>query len=69
MLCLSLRYALGRFVIDADPAALALSDWPGGDTYQPIDPATLSARLKDAGFTDVEGRLNEYDWAAMARRT
>jgi len=40
-----------------------------GDTYQPIDPTTLPARLKDAGFTDVEVRLHEYGWAAMARRT
>ena len=40
-----------------------------GDIYQPIDPATLSARLKDAGFTDVGVRLNEYGWAAVARRT
>ncbi|HUY63545.1 MAG TPA: class I SAM-dependent methyltransferase [Acidimicrobiales bacterium] len=40
-----------------------------GDTYQPIDPTTLPARLQDAGFTDVEVRLNEYGWAAVARRT
>jgi SAM-dependent methyltransferase len=40
-----------------------------GDTYQPIDPTTLPARLEDAGFTDVEVRLNEYGWAAVARRT
>jgi hypothetical protein len=40
-----------------------------GDTYQPIDPATLPARLQDAGFTDVEVRVNEYGWTALARRT
>lgn len=40
-----------------------------GDTYQPIDPSTLSARLEDAGFTDVEVRLNEYGWGALARRS
>lgn len=39
-----------------------------GDTYQPIDPATLSVRLQDAGFTDVEVRVNEYGWTALARR-
>ncbi len=39
-----------------------------GDTYQPIDPATLPARLEDAGFTDVDVRLNDYGWAAVARR-
>lgn len=40
-----------------------------GDTYQPIDPTTLPARLEDAGFTDIEVRRNEYGWAAVARRT
>jgi SAM-dependent methyltransferase len=39
-----------------------------GDTYQPIDPATLPARLQEAGFTDIEVRVNEYGWTALARR-
>ena len=39
-----------------------------GDTYQPIDPATLSARLEQAGFSDVDVRQNEYGWTALARR-
>lgn len=39
-----------------------------GDTYEPIDPTTLPARLQNAGFTDVELRVNEYGWAALARR-
>ena len=39
-----------------------------GDTYQPVDPATLPARLQNAGFTDVEVRVNEYGWTALARR-
>lgn len=39
-----------------------------GDTYQPIDPLTLPARLEAAGFTEVEVRLNEYGWTALARR-
>lgn len=39
-----------------------------GDTYQPIDPATLRDRLRSAGFTDVEVRVNEYGWTALARR-
>jgi SAM-dependent methyltransferase len=39
-----------------------------GDTYQPIDPATLPARLQDAGFTDIEVRVNDYGWTALARR-
>jgi SAM-dependent methyltransferase len=40
-----------------------------GDTYQPIDPSTLPARLGGAGFADVEVRQNAYGWAALARRT
>ena len=39
-----------------------------GDTYQPIDPSTLPARLGDAGFTDVAVKVNEYGWAVVARR-
>ena len=39
-----------------------------GDTYEPIDPATLPTRLRDAGFTDVKVRVNEYGWMALARR-
>lgn len=39
-----------------------------GDTYVPLDPATLPARLQDAGFAGVEVRVNEYGWTALARR-
>lgn len=39
-----------------------------GDTYQPIDPATLPKRLQVAGFTEVEVRTNEHGWTASARR-
>ena len=30
------------------------------DTYVPVDPATLDARLEEAGFVDVEVVTNEY---------
>jgi len=39
-----------------------------GDTYQPIDPATLPLRLEGAGFTGIDVRLNDYGWTAAARR-
>ncbi|HLH29432.1 MAG TPA: class I SAM-dependent methyltransferase, partial [Acidimicrobiales bacterium] len=39
-----------------------------GDTYQPLDPATLPGRLHAAGFADVEVRVNEHAWTALARR-
>jgi SAM-dependent methyltransferase len=45
-----------------------LREFHEGDTYQPIDPTTLPSRLAQAGFTDVEVRLNEYGWTALARR-
>jgi SAM-dependent methyltransferase len=37
------------------------------DVYNPVDPATLEARLATAGFVDVDVRANEYAWAARAR--
>ena len=39
-----------------------------GDTYNPVDPSSLSSRLAAAGFEDVEVRTNPYGWAAVARR-
>lgn len=38
-----------------------------GDTYNPIDPDSLEARLRAAGFRDIEVRTNEFGWAATAR--
>jgi SAM-dependent methyltransferase len=59
-------------------AALVASDSLGsdelavaheGDTYNPVDPATLCGRLAAAGFGDVEVKTNEYGWAFVARTT
>jgi alkylhydroperoxidase family enzyme len=58
-------------------AALVASDSLGSDelaahhtddTYNPVDPDSLPARLAAAGFTDVEVRTNPYGGAAIARR-
>ena len=38
-----------------------------GDTYNPIDPASLTGRLAAASFTDIEIKTNEFGWAAIAR--
>jgi len=38
-----------------------------GDTYNPVDPATLPQRLAAAGFDDVQMKTNEFGWAAIAR--
>ncbi|KUI11710.1 methyltransferase type 11 [Mycobacterium sp. GA-1285] len=57
-------------------AALVASDSLGsdalavaheGDTYNPIDPATLPDRLTAAGFGDVRVKTTEFGWAAIAR--
>jgi SAM-dependent methyltransferase len=39
-----------------------------GDTYQPVDPETLPVRLRAAGFADVEVRVGDHGWTALARR-
>ncbi len=39
-----------------------------GDTYNPVDPGTLAARLEAAGFAQVEVKTNPFGWAAQARR-
>jgi hypothetical protein len=39
-----------------------------GDTYQPIDPASLSKRFEAAGFAEIEVRTDEHGWTALARR-
>ena len=58
-------------------AALVASDSLGSDelaahhtddTYNPVDPASLPARLAAAGFIDVEVRTNPYGWAVVARK-
>jgi ubiquinone/menaquinone biosynthesis C-methylase UbiE len=38
-----------------------------GDTYNPVDPTTLPARLRAAGFTDISVKTTDYGWAAVAR--
>jgi ubiquinone/menaquinone biosynthesis C-methylase UbiE len=38
-----------------------------GDTYNPVDPATLPGRLTAAGFEHVDVRTNPSGWAAVAR--
>jgi ubiquinone/menaquinone biosynthesis C-methylase UbiE len=38
-----------------------------GDTYNPVDPDSLPARLAAAGFAHVEVRTNPFGWAAIAR--
>ena len=37
-----------------------------GDIYNPVDPATVARRLRDAGFGRAEVRIGEYGWASIA---
>jgi SAM-dependent methyltransferase len=39
-----------------------------GDTYNPIEPASLPDRLASAGFERIDVRTNPYGWAVIARR-
>ena len=47
------------------------ADWRTGRTfslvYNPVDPATVEARLTKAGFAEADVRWNEFGWAATAR--
>jgi ubiquinone/menaquinone biosynthesis C-methylase UbiE len=48
-------------------ASEELASHHDGDTYNPVDPTTLDARLHAAGFSEVEVRTNPFGWAAVAR--
>lgn len=59
----------GAVLVASDSlASEPLADMHQGDTYNPVDPGTLPARLEAAGFRDVEVRTNEFGWAAVARK-
>jgi SAM-dependent methyltransferase len=45
-----------------------IREFHDGDTYQPIDPSTLEARLTAAGLRQIQVRVGDYGWAALARR-
>ena len=59
----------GAVLVASD--SLASDDLAGlhdGDTYNPVDPATLPGRLAAVGFVDVDVRTNPYGWAVIARK-
>jgi SAM-dependent methyltransferase len=39
-----------------------------GDTYNPVDPASLPDRLTVAGFERIDVRTNPHGWAVIARK-
>jgi SAM-dependent methyltransferase len=58
----------GQFVASDSVHSAELAALHAGDTYNPIDPATLEDRLEHAGFVDIALRVNPFGWAAQARR-
>jgi SAM-dependent methyltransferase len=58
----------GVFVASDSIASDELAALHHGDVYNPIEPATMNARLLDAGYSTVDVRSNEFGWAAHAVR-
>ena len=56
------------FVASDSVASAELLALHEGDPYNPIEPATLDARFRSAGFAHVEVRFNEFGWAAQATK-
>lgn len=54
------------FVASDSVASAELAALHVDDIYNPIDPATIEARLLGAGFATVGVRSNEFGWAAHA---
>jgi ubiquinone/menaquinone biosynthesis C-methylase UbiE len=40
-----------------------------GDTYNPVDPASLPDRLTAAGFERIDVRTNPFGWAVIAHKS
>jgi ubiquinone/menaquinone biosynthesis C-methylase UbiE len=59
----------GAALVASDSLASAeLEAHHEGDTYNPVDPASLPDRLSAAGFERVDVKTNPYGWAVIARR-
>jgi SAM-dependent methyltransferase len=59
----------GLLVASDSVASEDLARFHDGDTYNPIDPSTLEARLTAAGYDDIDIAVNEYAWSCRARRS
>lgn len=58
----------GVFVAADADSAEDLSGFHEGDTYHPIDPDRLEARLVAAGFSEIDVRLYDLGWVCSASR-
>jgi ubiquinone/menaquinone biosynthesis C-methylase UbiE len=56
----------GVFIAADSLASLELAEFHHDDTYNPVDPDTLPARLTHSGFSDIEVRSNGHGWAVHA---
>jgi ubiquinone/menaquinone biosynthesis C-methylase UbiE len=54
------------FVASDNLASEDLAAHHDGDTYNPIDPATLAGRLDTAGFVDIVVTTNPFAWQVVA---
>jgi SAM-dependent methyltransferase len=59
----------GVFVASDSMASADLAAFHVDDVYNPIDPTTVEARLRAAGFGSIAVRSNEFGWAALAGRS
>lgn len=57
----------GVLVLSDSVASDDLRSFHDGDTYNPIDPETLPARLERAGFAEIDVQSNFYGFIAHAR--
>jgi SAM-dependent methyltransferase len=57
----------GAFVATDSVASEELEAFHTGDTYHPIDPARIAARLDAAGFNEVSVRTYDLGWISTAR--
>jgi SAM-dependent methyltransferase len=58
----------GVLVLSDSLASGDLRAFHHDDTYNPVDPETLPARLTSAGFEAIDVQVNEYGWMAHARK-
>lgn len=56
----------GVFVANDSVASKELAELHDGDIYNPVDPGSVEARLRAAGFERVAVRSNDFGWAAHA---
>jgi SAM-dependent methyltransferase len=58
----------GLFVASDSVGSDDLAAFHVDDVYNPVDPSTVDGRLRAAGFSSVDVRVNELGWAAQAVR-